>query len=270
MKKHILIFLIALIHFDYCISQQAINLSKNYLPNSEYIVEYSFSNENEMKYNEPIEFIEYLKSQGVKNPTFEKENYELKSKSKTGKISDNGFPVEIKIIKFTNDDYKGTKVYGKTINGKSEFNSIKSSKLNKQQEQELLNSINAVFNIEQPKDILTLNKTVESTILRKIPFTEDLLINLIVKTSYFFERIENGIGYIKVNVEYDLGSENQKELEIDLNNSKGNGFIEYDLKNKYSRKYFLDVFINAKIKIEEMEMELKQKSEITQKINKEK
>ncbi|MDY0781677.1 hypothetical protein [Tenacibaculum sp. IB213877] len=268
MKKNIILIFIILNYLS-SFSQKKIDLSKNYHPNSEYLTNYSFSSESELKYNKPKEFTEYLKAQGVPNPNIELENFNVISKSETGQKSKNVYPINISIIECSNNKYKNTNALGKNISGKIEINTVESNQLNAQEKKIFFNSLNKVFNIENTGKKLALNKTIESEILKKIPFADNLSVNLKVKTSYYFEKIENDIGYVKINIKYELGPI-QKGLKIDLKNSDGNGFIEYDLKNEHIKNYTTEIFMNIIVKIEEMEIELKQKSIISQKIEKKK
>lgn len=267
MKKIILITFSILLYFS-CNAQEKINLSKNYLSNSEYLIDYSFSSESIMKYKKPQDFLEYLKSQGIENPTIEKENYNLITETKTGKLLNNEFPLTINIIKSSLENYEGVKIYGENSKGKTKLNSIKSVKLNVNEKQQLFKSVSKIFNNEQLNKILTLNETLKNEKILNIPISVGFTVNLKVKTSYTFEKIENGIGYIKTNIKYELGSNNQKDLDIELDNSEGVGLIKYDLNNEYTKEYSIKVDLNIKMKIEEMELELNEKTEITQKTKK--
>jgi hypothetical protein len=258
MKKTILLILLT-ITIASCKGQEEIDFKVGYLPNFNYTLTQKQISENNVKYIASDEILKNLKNNGFENPTITKDTSLLKSISKTGELNGNDFPIDIEVLESTNPTFsKGTKLFGKSIDGKTKIDSISSSTMTEEKKKTLLPSMESMMNqIKYPNRKIKVGESFEQKNPMSMPIA-DVTIEMEINSIYTLKKVENGIGYFDLDQVYTIKSAT-KDYEMELDGI-GKGQIVYDIEKQFFTKFYLEMEMNLKTELEVFSIELQTKS----------
>ena len=258
MKKAIL-FILFTITIISCKSQEEIDFKVGYLPNFNYTLTQKQISENNVKYIASDEILQNLKNNGIENPSIEKDTSLLKSTSKTGRLNGNIFPIDIEVLESTNPTFmSGTKLFGKSIGGKTKIDSISSSTMTEEKKKTLLPAMESMMNqIKYPNRKIKVGESFEQKNPMSMPIA-DVTIELEINSIYTLRKVENGIGYFDLDQVYIIKSAT-KDYEMELDGT-GKGQIDYDIEKQFFTKFYLEMEMNLKTELEVFSIELQTKS----------
>ncbi len=240
-------------------SQEEISFKVGYLPNHTYTLNQKQISENEVTYIASEDILQKLKENGIENPTIAKDTTILKSRSKTGALNGNEFPIAIALLESTNPTLvPGTNFYGKSIDEKTRIDSISSSVLTIEQKNTLLNVMESMMNqIKYPNRTLKVGESFEQKNPMSLPIA-NFTIEMEINSIYTLKKVENGFGHFDLDQTYRLTSEIEgHEMVLD---GSGKGQIEYDIKNEFFSKFFLETEMDFKMQLDVFSIDLQTKS----------
>jgi hypothetical protein len=254
MKK--IIFLLLTFTLCSCQSQQEIEFKVGYLPNYIYTLSQTQTTENTVTYLASDEIIENLKTNGYSNPTITNSTSVLKSKSITGELYENQFPLNIEVLESSNKTLnKGMRMHGNQVNGVTKIDSISNTSMTDDKKKSLLASMESMMNqINYPEKNIKVGENFEQISTMNLPIA-DVTIEIEIKSIYTLEQVENGIGLFDLQQVYSIKSAT-KDYEMAIDGT-GNGQIEYDIKKQFFTKYYSEMEMNVKAELEEIGIEVK-------------
>ena len=269
MKKTILLIILLTMTIYSCRSQVEIDFKVGYLPNHSYLLTLKQHSENNIKYIASDEILQILKNNGVENPTITIDTSLLKSISTTGELNKNVFPFDMEVLESSNPTLsKGTKFFGKTINGKTKVDSISSSTITEEKKKALLPVMESMMNqIKYPNRKIKVGESFEKKNPISMPIA-DVTIDMEINSIYTLRKVKNGIGYFDIDQVYSIKSAT-KDYEMELDGI-GKGKINYEIENQFFSKFYLEMEMDLKVELEHFGIELQSNSitDQTTKINK--
>ena|SRR5699024_7682456 len=256
--RKLLLLILATISIS-CKGQEEINFKVGYLPNHNYTLTQKQISENNVKYIASEEILQKLKINGIENPTITKDTSLLKSISKTGKLNGNLFPIDIELLESNNPTLvSGTKFFGKSIDGKIKLDSIYSPTMTEEKKRILLPAMESIIDqVKYPDKKIKVGESFEQKNPMSIPIA-DVTVEMEINSIYTLRKIENGMGYFDLDQVYSIKSAT-KDYEMELDGT-GKGQIEYDIEKQFFTKFYLEMEMNLKTKLEVFSIELQTKS----------
>src|SRR5690554_5575151 len=262
MKKIYLLILLS-ITISSCKSQKEINFKVGYLPDMSYALTQKQITENNIKYIASDEFLQNLKDNGIENPTITKDTSLLKSISKTGSLNGNEFSFDTELLESNNPTLiKGTKFYGKLIEGKTKIDSIYSSTMSEDMKNHILPFMESILDqIKFPHIKMKVGDSFELKNPISMPIA-DVTMEMEINSIYTLKKVSNGIGYFDINQVYNLKSAS-KDYIMDVDGT-GAGQIYYDIENEALTKFYLEMEMSLTTELETFSIELQTKSIVDQ------
>lgn len=269
MKKQIgLIFILTLI-CSACYSQNELTFKAEYKPETKYAQTTELASTIELKYSGSKELLNVLKEKNIKNPTITKTGMLMYSVFETEKLTDStNFPISISFVKIINRDGKetipeGTKVFGRSDGTLPKVDSVFSPSLDEEYKKILLGTLQSMFSqITIPNKHFVIGDTYSHEMPISMPIA-GVTIDMVITTTYKLINIKKGIAIFDITMNYTLKS---SIMETPVNaTGTGKGKLHYSIAHNQNVLYETEQTLIMNIKMETFSLDLKSKSEFSQK-----
>jgi hypothetical protein len=246
MKKNLLFILLLIPFLNFGQSNQVLYFKISFAPETIYTQTTQNSSNSELTYLGSEELLEKIKNKGVENPTKVKNEMNLESVFKTGKLgSDGNFPIIIEYVKSVDKDGKtlipsGTLIYGKsTTSGMPKLDSIASKGLDENFKNTLFQTVQSAFSqLDLPEKKLKIGESFTKETPLTIPIA-GINFEMVITTTYKLNNIVNTNAFFDMVQVYTLKITDTK---FDIN-ATGNGIgkLTYNIPNHFSTQYDLNM-----------------------------
>jgi hypothetical protein len=258
MNKAIIIIILTFTIYS-CKSQDMIYFKVGFLPDIDYTFNLTQVYETNKIRNGSEEVLNRLKRIGIENPSNTIDTIKVKCISKTGKLYQNMFSIDIEILESTNPILEsGVKVYANSIDGKVSIDSISASKKIEEEWKNLIPKVESALNLlEYPNRNIKLGDHFEQNSTTSIPLYE-MIAEIDIQSIYTLTKVVDGIGYFDVKQIYQFESTlNDNKLEM---TGHGKGKLNYNIEKQIPTKFYLETEIKLYEKNEYFNMETTIKS----------
>ncbi len=250
-------------------TQNSLTFKVQYKPETKYSSTIKQTSYSELTYSGSEEFLQKLNDKGVKNPTITNIESKIETVFKTGKSTDGiNFPLTIEIVKTKSNDGKrvipdGMLIYGHGSNGNMPtLDSIVSDGIKEEFKKTLLQAMQSTFSqLNFPERQVKIGESFSIESPLSIPIA-GVTIEITMTTNYHLLRINNGIADFDVSQVYTLKTIIAK-YTVNATGS-GQGKLFYDVSNNYYLKYQTDNEMEMNLKLDQFDLNLKNKSGFVQ------
>ncbi|KAF2331581.1 hypothetical protein [Flavobacterium nitrogenifigens] len=269
--KKLYLFLFASVTFlNYGQSNQTLDFKIRFSPQTIYNQTMANSASYELTYEGSEDFLNTLKSTGVKNPTITNSTINMESVFKTGKTNAEGnFPVVIEYIKSLDNKGNtiipnGTLIYGKgSISALPKLDSIVAKDLDEASKNTIFEIVKSSFSqLALPEKNLKVGEAFSQESPITIPIGA-LNIDMSITTIYKLTNIVDKNAYFDINQVYtaNVSSENLNNIIV---SGTGTGKMTYDIPNYFASESAIDMKLMFDLKQDEFDIKLNSSTSIKQ------
>jgi len=269
--KKLFLFLFALVTFlNYGQANQTLDFKIRFTPQTIYNQTMANSASYELTYEGSEEFLNTLKSTGVKNPTITKSSVDVESVFKTGKINAEGnFPVVIEYVKSLDNKGNniipnGTLIYGKgSTSSLPKMDSIVAKGLDEASKNMIFEIVKSSFaQLALPEKKIKIGEAFSQESPITIPIGA-LNIDMSITTIYKLMSIVDKNAYFDINQVYtaNISSENLNNIIV---SGTGTGKMTYDIPNYFASESVVDMKLMFDLKQDEFSIKLNSATSIKQ------
>lgn len=269
--KKLFLFLFALVTFlNYGQSNQTLDFKIRFSPQTIYNQTMANSASYELTYEGSEEFLNTLKSSGVKNPTITNSTVDIESVFKTGKTNAEGnFPVIIEYLKSLDNKGNtiipnGTLIYGKgSTSSLPKMDSIVAKGLDEASKNMIFEIVkNSFSQLALPEKKIKIGEAFSQESPLTIPIGA-LNIDMSITTIYKLISIVDKNAYFDINQVYtaNISSENLNNIIV---SGTGAGKMTYDIPNYFASENVVDMKLMFDLKQDEFNIKLNSATSIKQ------
>ncbi|MBL0736898.1 hypothetical protein JI750_08400 [Flavobacterium sp. GN10] len=269
--KKLFLFLFALVTFlNYGQSNPTLDFKIRFSPQTIYNQTMANSASYELTYEGSEEFLNTLKSSGVKNPTITNSTVDIESVFKTGKTNAEGnFPVIIEYLKSLDNKGNtiipnGTLIYGKgSTSSLPKMDSIVAKGLDEASKNMIFEIVkNSFSQLALPEKKIKIGEAFSQESPLTIPIGA-LNIDMSITTIYKLISIVDKNAYFDINQVYtaNISSENLNNIIV---SGTGTGKMTYDIPNYFASENVVDMKLMFDLKQDEFNIKLNSATSIKQ------
>lgn len=270
MKKLFTLLFIYTTTLSFGQSNQTLDFKIRFTPQTIYNQTMANSASYELTYEGSEEFLNTLKSTGVKNPTITKSSVDVESVFKTGKINAEGnFPVVIEYVKSLDNKGNniipnGTLIYGKgSTSSLPKMDSIVAKGLDEASKNMIFEIVKSSFaQLALPEKKIKIGEAFSQESPITIPIGA-LNIDMSITTIYKLMSIVDKNAYFDINQVYtaNISSENLNNIIV---SGTGTGKMTYDIPNYFASESVVDMKLMFDLKQDEFSIKLNSATSIKQ------
>lgn len=269
MKKTFLFVLLLTALFNYGQSNQILDFSAGYSPETSYHQTTINSSDYEVLYSGSDFFLETLKQKEIPNPTEIKNSFNLETLSKTGKIDKNGkFPITIEYLKSIDANGKtiipnGTLLYGKTsLSNMPEIDSIVSKGMEENFKNVILQTVKSTFSqLVMPQKKLKIGESFTQENPLTLPIA-GINIEMLITTTYNLKSMNSKDAFFDIIQTYTMKMSDNRFETSGAGIGKGN--LIYNIPNHFISENTLKMDLNLDLKHTNFALQLKSKTDFKQ------
>ncbi|WP_433836518.1 hypothetical protein [Flavobacterium anhuiense] len=269
--KKLFLFLFAFVTFlIHSQSNQTLDFKIQFSPQTIYNQTMANSASYELTYEGSEEFLNTLKSSGVKNPTITNSTVDIESVFKTGKTNAEGnFPVVIEYLKSLDNKGNtiipnGTLIYGKgSTSSLPKMDSIVAKGLDEASKNMIFEIVkNSFSQLTLPEKKIKIGEAFSQESPLTIPIGA-LNIDMSITTIYKLISIVDKNAYFDINQVYtaNISSENLNNIIV---SGTGTGKMTYDIPNYFASESVVDMKLMFDLKQDEFSIKLNSATSIKQ------
>ena len=269
--KKLFLFLFAFVTFlIHSQSNQTLDFKVQFSPQTIYNQTMANSASYELTYEGSEEFLNTLKSSGVKNPTTTNSTVDIESIFKTGKTNAEGnFPVVIEYLKSLDNKGNtiipnGTLIYGKgSTSSLPKMDSIVAKGLDEASKNMIFEIVkNSFSQLALPEKKIKIGEAFSQESPLTIPIGA-LNIDMSITTIYKLISIVDKNAYFDINQVYtaNISSENLNNIIV---SGTGTGKMTYDIPNYFASESVVDMKLMFDLKQDEFSIKLNSATSIKQ------